>query len=329
MGKPRRYFPTNTPYFVTNRLAEGLPFVANLYINLMLFGILARASYKYPGINICAFLFLANHYHMILVLRSDPQQLARFMNYVDGEIAKLVVRWLGKRNVKVWAQEYHAAVLLTAESTFQKMVYTFTNPVAANLVAKASEWFGCTSFYALEDRRPREYKWILPSLAPRLPNGRFKKQLVRKLLNRIEETEAPSYYLHIKPFDWMSCFADTCGRSEDEMKERLYAELYRAEMEAAQTRKREKKTVANRTLLEEQNPHKHYKPTKFGRRVFCISSDRELRIAFIALYKEFCEQAQAAYQAWCDGFIDVPMPHGMFAPARGPRGSILPIHQVT
>jgi hypothetical protein len=325
MGHPRRYFPAGTPYFITNRLSEGLPFVANLYINLMLFGILARACFRFRAITVCAFLFLSNHYHMIVVLRGDGSQLAGFMHYVDGEIAKLVVRWLGRRNVKVWGQRYHAAPLLTAESVFQELVYTFSNPLKANLVARASEWDGCSSYSAFEDPTPKTYKWIRPSKAPLLPNSLFHKRIVRRLVEKLLETEAPSYTLNIEPFAWMACFPEMQTMSTASMKQRLYEALAKEEKRAEHTRKQEKRTVVGAAALAEQNPHKPYKPKKFGKRVWCISTCPELRKAFIELYAELCQLADEAYKKALGTFEHVRVPLGMFAPPRRPTGSILPL----
>ena len=326
MPKSRRYFPSNTAYFITNRVAEGLPFVPNRYINLMLYGVLARAAFKHPGITLCSFLFLGNHFHMILVLRSDPGELKSFMNFVDGEIAKLVVRWLGKRNVKIWAQNYHAAPLLTSESCLKETVYTFANPVTANLSATASDWIGCSSYYSLESPTPRRYKMMNPGLVTRLPNGRFKKRLVKVLVGELNELNSPEYELKLSPFAWMECYSDTRGKCPEGMKRRLYTQLRQEEIDAAKRRKAEKREVADPDQLAEQNPHKSYRPKKFGKRVFCISSDPEIRLGFILLFKELCRMAAVAYSTWVTGFIDMPVPHGMFFPPRGPRGSILPVH---
>ena len=46
MGHPRRKFVHNRAYFVTNRLAEGLPLVPAKIINKLLFGLLARARVR-------------------------------------------------------------------------------------------------------------------------------------------------------------------------------------------------------------------------------------------------------------------------------------------
>ena len=237
MGHPRRYFVTGTPYFVTNRVAEGLPFVATLYINLFLFGILARACFLYRTITLCFFLFMTNHYHLLLVLRGDPQQLERFMHYVNSEIAKLVVRWTGKRNVKIWAQRYHAIPVLTSEDCLKEMLYTFLNPVRAGLVGRAIDWRGCSSLYSLSDSTPRNYSWLKLNDTRRLPNARFSRKIAKGLLKGLSTLCRPMYSLPLDPFGWMECFPDTAGKSVDEMRDRLCHDIARTELRCARVRK--------------------------------------------------------------------------------------------
>lgn len=323
MGHQRRIFPTNHVFFVTNRLAEGLPFVANLYINLMLFGILARARFKNPQITICGFIFLANHYHLLLVLRGDPNQLKNFMHYIDGEIAKLVTRWLGKRHVKIWAQRYHAPPVLTAADALNKLLYIFLNPVKANLVSFAHEFPGCSSFYSLGDKEWRSYRWFKPSHAEKLHNGRFTKKLVNALVSGLTALDRPSYLLPISPFAWMDCFAETQNASVEEMRKTLLAELARGERKCAGERRAANQEVVGAEALSEQNPFKPYRPKKFGRRMLCICACQELRFEFIALYKDLCRKADEAWASWKERFEDLRVPHGMYSPPRGPRGSVI------
>ena len=60
MPRHRRFFPKNTVYLVTNRTAEGLPFLPCPLMNLFLFGILAKARFYNPSVTISAFLFMAS-----------------------------------------------------------------------------------------------------------------------------------------------------------------------------------------------------------------------------------------------------------------------------
>ena len=328
MGHPRRWYPAGTTYLITNRTAEGLPFVACLYINLMLFGILARAAFRSPSIKICAWLFLSNHYHGLVVLNGTPDDLKNFMNYIDGEIAKLVVRWRGTRNVNVWAQRYNAVPILTWDSVIEKLVYIFINPVDACFVDKSEDWYGCSTFYAFKENAPREYKWIRPRHASKLPNASFSKKLCAKLVSKIATFKVVTYALPIQPFAWIDCFPDAKKRGEEEIRSLFFKELAHAEAEKRQMRAAKKESIAPRTNVEEQNFHKAYKPKNFGRRVICISSCPELRADFIALYRAFCESASRAYRRATETFTPIKIPPGGFAPPQKCRGSLLPVFQL-
>jgi len=199
MGHPRRMFVHQGVYFVTNRVAEGLPFVPNEFINLLLWGILARAQEKYPSIVIAAWLFLSNHYHALLTVRGDPAELARFMNYVDGEIAKALCRLLGKHHCKVWAQRYHAAQLLTPETVLEQLTYLYTNPVVAGLVPSAQEWIGVSTLTPELLPTTTQYKFLPPSSLPRLKNKPFSGADLSRLLLWHEEAEGAQATLRVDP----------------------------------------------------------------------------------------------------------------------------------
>ena len=321
MGHPRRMYSAGTVYLVTNRVADGLPFVANLYITMMLFGVLARASSRFRGITICTWLFLGNHYHAVLILRGEPAEFSAFMNFVDGEIAKLVTRWLGKRNVKVWAQRYHAAPLLTSEDVFDRIVYVLMNPVQARLVSRPEHWEGVTTFYALNDARPRSFKRIMPGSAPRLANAQFSSVKIDRLVNEIRNSDSSEYELIIEPFAWMDCFRDTRDCSVEHMKMRL---MERLKVESEELSIRMGPKVLGARALACANPHQHYRPKKRGRRIPCISANWELRRRFLASYRSFC---QLAAKAWHDAKatnILPKLPPGAFYPPKPFRCCLYP-----
>ena len=163
MGHPRRFFQHKSAYFVTNRLAEGLPFVANAYVEKVLGGVFARARERFPSIGICSLLVLGNHYHGVFVTKGDPADLERFFHYVHAEVAKILVRWLGKRNVKVWGQRYNAAKILDFKTAVKYMGYLFLNPSAANLVDKIEDFACLNTWQQLFNTTPVRYKRIRPS----------------------------------------------------------------------------------------------------------------------------------------------------------------------
>lgn len=327
MPHPRRMYEHKSVYFVTNRLSEGLPFVPNLYVNLVLIGIIARAIFRFPGISVCTLLFMTNHYHGIFVTNGDPAQFKDFMNYVDGEIAKVVVRFLDKRNVKVWAQRYHAAKLLTWEDVIKKIIYIYINPVQALFVKKASEWTGVSTYQAMFEEDETMYKWIKPSLLPKLPDAPFSQKLLTRLVDFISKLEAPSYLFRTTPFCWKECFEQTKNMTDAELRKKILEKISEEERECEKERKASKKSIVGIESLSTQNPHKYYKPKKFGRRVFCISSCEELRKQYIELYQEFCQKAKDAWQGYMKGFpfTAALFPPGAYLPSGYSNASLLSV----
>lgn len=314
MGHPRRYFEHNAVYFITNRLAEGLPFVPNDYINYIIKGIIATAQARYPSIILCDIQFMQNHYHMLLVLEGDARDLKLFMNFFDGELAKVVTKLLGKRNVKVWAQRYCASRLLDSEAVIKQIVYMYLNPTSANMVASIDHWKGVSTwqFYSANPEIER-YKYIRPSKLMKLPNSSFNPKLVKILMQSIEEHQVAGQPFKAFPLHWKKCFPDTARATDAELKSRIISQI---RDEETYLYKKRKKPISDWKTLAAQNPYKYYKPKKFGRRVFCISSIPELRLQFIELYKEFCAICENIWLKWKKGDYSLNYPPGAFLPAK-------------
>lgn len=324
MSHPRRMFIHNKPYLVTNRVAEGLPFVANRVINLIIYGILARAKFKYPSVKICAWVFLANHFHGIIIPSGDPEDASRFMDYVDGQLAKAVKLFLGKRtNCKIWEQRYHAAILLTQEDVIDKFVYTLGNPVIANLVARASDWFGVTTFDHSWDTHSRHYKLIRLRHIPVFPNAKFTRQSVQDYLEALDKCKAPKHKLTIEPMAWLGCFPNEKPYTKEKAAIDIQHRLAVLEQSEATKRTNEKRSLPSQERLELQNPRQSYIPEKRGRRVICICSCVELRLEFIELYKEFCKACVRAYKDWKEGVLNVTYPPGAILPPGFKRADIV------
>lgn len=325
MGHPRRRYEHSRTYFVTNRVAQGLPLVPNAFINAILMGILARGQALTPSITICEFLFMANHYHAILVCSGDPNDLAKFMNYVDGEIAKAIKQLLGiSYNTKIWAQRYHSAAVLDPEAVMQRLAYIYTNPVSANLVSKAEEWFGVGFFDPSFEEKKIKCKYFPSSLILSVPNKGLSEGYIATRLRDMSDLKVPEHELHIEPLAWMSSFSAFHNLTKEVVCMRILLLVEEAERREAREREKTGRSLPTKRNLQHQNLHKSYLPKKFGKRVYCISTSIELRQEYIELYKEFCETCKRVWKKWCEGIFDETFPPGAFIPSRGVVANILP-----
>jgi hypothetical protein len=58
-----------------------------------------------------------------------------------------------------------------------------------------------------------------------------------------------------------------------------------------------------------------YRPNRKGRRMWCLSERRSLRLAFIKFFKELMRQARAVRKRWKMGNFTVPYPPGLHPPS--------------
>lgn len=324
MGNPRRMYLHKSLYMVTSRLTEGLPFVPNAFINTLILGVLARTQQKVSDIEFVHFVFMGNHYHGFIVTRGDPKHVARFLNLLNGELAKILQRILGRRNTKVWAQRTNVIQILDFDSAIKELTYAFANPSAAHLVDSIDDWRGVSSWAQLFNPAPLHTLAVLPSHLSKLPNANFRPADIRRYLNRLYSRGIEALPLLFQPFAFKDCFAQSAALSNDQLRQLLVDSVRRAEADYRKERIEQKISTVGANKLAIQNPYKEFKSSTFNRRVFCVSTDPELRRAFIAAYREFCALCRKAWHVLQTTFSPALYPPAAFIPAAAPRASGLP-----
>jgi len=120
-------------------------------VNELILGVLGRAQAKY-SIELYAFVFLSNHFH-ILMRADSPHQMARFIGFLKANIAKELGRLHGWRE-KFWGRRYHSASLADSESTqIARFRYLLANGCKEGLVDSPLSWPGVSSAPSLYSGR--------------------------------------------------------------------------------------------------------------------------------------------------------------------------------
>ncbi len=120
-------------------------------------GVLGRAQEKYP-VRVHAAVAISSHYHLI-VTPDDAEQLANFMEHLNGNLAREVGRMVGWRG-RFWRERYHAIPISPEpEALESRMRYVLSHAVKEQLVAKVSEWEGLHCAEALIDGKPLAGMW--------------------------------------------------------------------------------------------------------------------------------------------------------------------------
>jgi REP element-mobilizing transposase RayT len=148
MGLIRQNFSDDI-HFVTNRTEHEMFFLLpRKEVNELIRFWMAKAVSKYArNIEIFAFCFLSNHFH---VLCRDPGgELAIFMSYFQGNLAKAVNKLIGRKGT-FWSREYDDVIVDGEDAFWNRYAYTTLNPVSSGLVDRGTQWSGvCSLLYVL------------------------------------------------------------------------------------------------------------------------------------------------------------------------------------
>ncbi len=210
---------------MTARVRKGLPFVCRITVEKIIIGIIARGQSLYP-VKICAYVFMGNHYHMILTGQSC--HISPFMNYIQGNIAQSLQRFIPDYYEGfVWESRFKEQILITPEDVINKMAYIYLNPVRARLVEKASEYPGISSYHHfINNKESFLTKWIPVSAIRALPEHYKKKQDYQILKSLLKDCSYEE--LTIVPFAWFQSFKNKL--SKEDIKKKLIAHVAQEEL---------------------------------------------------------------------------------------------------
>lgn len=269
-------------YFVTNRCEQERLFMLPKHGVRKLIGTWLAKSLKEhgDGIEVYAFIFLSNHFH--LLLRDTKGQLPRFMWYFQLNLAKAVNRHL-KRRGHFFAREYDAAPVLTDEDFENRYAYVVTNAVKAGLLERARSGPFFSSLEMALDDRVLEFEWVDWTLLHNLTRrGR-----------RVAKWEVTKFYrlaLSVPPAwrEW------TAGRR----RRRIEGLVEASEARYGRERRAEGKGFLGSRRILEQSPMMRPKNPSFSRRVRVFCRDKELEAAFLAAVRTL----RGLYLEALDGF---------------------------
>ncbi len=159
MSRPLRFIPEGCLVEVTCRTLHGRFLLRpSQELNDIVLGILARAARRYD-VGVVAFVVLSNHAHLLLIPR-DAEQLARFMNYFNGNLAREAGRLHDWRE-RVWGRRYTAIVVSEEEEAqVLRLCYLLAQGCKEGLVRSPREWPGASSTETLVTGRRLTGVWF-------------------------------------------------------------------------------------------------------------------------------------------------------------------------
>ncbi len=309
---PRDNPPGWTVEIVTRTICGFFLLPATAYFARIFVGVLALAQKKYP-VKIHAAVALSNHYHLI-VTPADAEQLADFMEFFNGNLAREAKRLIGWQG-RLWADRYHAVPISPEPGAMvDRLRYVISHSVKENLVTRISEWEGLHCAQALIDGKPMSGVWYERSV-----EYEAQRQAERRAARRdtdVEELDPSAFMTHYE----LKLAPMPCWQSVPTATNRKRVAKMVEEIEEAAARKREKSGVEPLGMERIRNQDPLTRPAK-GKgeskpRPLCHAASDEMRDRVRRARRAFGEMFRAAAEKLKWGKIaEAIFPKNSFPPS--------------
>jgi REP element-mobilizing transposase RayT len=157
--RPLRFIPSGHLIEVSIRTIQGrLLLRPSRATNDAIVGILGRAQLRHAMV-VHYVVVMSNHIHLLLQPR-DAQQLAKFMCFVNSNIAREIGRLVGWRD-RFWSGRYHAIVVSEeSEAQLGRLRYLLSQGVKERLVAQPFDWPGVSTARVLLEGGQLAGTWL-------------------------------------------------------------------------------------------------------------------------------------------------------------------------
>jgi REP element-mobilizing transposase RayT len=286
MSLPRQVLP-GSDYMITRRCSERRFFLRpdhdtnNAFVYCL--GLAARRA----NVQILFIVAMSNHYHAGI---HDPDgNFPVFAEHLHALLARCQNAHLGRFEA-FWSSAPTSAVRLVEPSDLlDKMVYAYSNPVAADLVNTIEDWPGVSSFHA--------------AMTTGLMSATRPAHFFRADGDQPDFIDVPIYrphgFLSMPTAEWRSLVEQRVRAAETEHRERRHAAG---------------KTVLGRDAILAQapsgspvtgEPHFHISP-------HIAAKNKWARIEAIGRSKAFLESYLSAIKSWMAGLSNAVFPYGTF-----------------
>ena len=314
MGNKMKYHPHGSVLFCTFSLEEGVLLLANPLCQAIVKSCLAAACELYP-VRICHIIVESTHIHLVLVV-INPDHVEAFFRHFKTESAHMINGLLGRNKRTLWCGGYDSPIVLTPTRALIAIAYLYSNPAKDNLETSIDSYPGFSSWKMFQSGKLTRYWKRLrrPQFTPitrDANNLRGYTKLAGAILDASDEVQT----FTLEPNAWMEAFGYRSPEQQQKINELLIAHISLLEQRAEKKRVREKKRVFGRERLLTQVFDITYRPKRKGRRMWCLSEKRSVRVEFIRFFKALMQKARAVRERWKLGDVTVPYPPGLYPPS--------------
>jgi Transposase IS200 like len=314
MSKRMKYHPHGSVLFCTFSLEEGLLLLSNPLCQAIIKSCLARAQALCP-VKICHIVTEATHVHLILVV-DNPDDVYGFIRNFKVETAHMFNRLLGRDKRTVWCEGYDSPIVLTPVRALAAIAYMYSNPAKDNLERSIDEYPGFSSWQMfLKGDLVKTWKRLRRFQFHRLRESAHSLKgytaVAEQLLSESDEVQP----FFLEPNAWMEAFGIHDSEQQKRINERIVERTRTLEQRAERLRAKTGKTVLGRVKMLHERLNTTYRPKRSGRRMWCLSEKRSVRVRFITFFKGLMRTARNVRQRWLAGDVTVRYPAGLHPPS--------------
>ena len=320
MPRTPRVFITGKVYEICFRTEEGLPLVCTPYMEVILRGILAQAFSSYE-ITCLSLIVMGNHVHMH-VLVHNPEHVDDMVCYIKRESSHAINNLLGRRRHTVWQESYDAAPILDVNKMIERLGYVFLNPARAELEVSIEAYPGLNSWKSLtESKTVFKGRRIPREVIQAIPESPMSFSEQRAFADALLEEALPEQEIEIDPLSFLDAFPEGKNLSREKVRQMI---ISRVKDEEARLAREREKPVLGAHALRLASIRATHAPTKFGKKMWCLGSTREIRMPFINWLKEqFAERLKLKAELPLATYLQ-NLPAGFFAPGGYLRANLNP-----
>ena len=259
----------------------------------------------------------------------DPQACVNFYQELQKKITECFKRLTGKTHLTLWEGDPIVAEVLDLDKAIEKIAYIYANPARANLTETIGQYPGLSSWSEFTQIAPslnasssKRVPWIKFSTVPQLRSLNPSKHEDQRIAEELISKAKIEHTLNYHPNAWMAAFGIEDEKEIAEINNRIKERLKEKEELAEQKRREEKKPLFGADALRMQRIMRPHTPSKRERRIFVLSSIAELRIEYIARFKEFCQWCRECYSLLKQGGNPI-WPPGALRPPAPPVASLI------
>jgi len=262
-------------------------------------GVIGRAQRKY-GMQIHALVAMGNHAHLLISPR-DAEQMARFMNHVDANIARKVGKMVDWRE-KFWGRRYRAIVISDEpEAQVARLRYLLSHGAKEGFVMSPKEWPGVhAALSMLDGTMVIEGIWHDATAA-------YRDRVAGK--NRSAKDYEQPERIHLSP---LPCWRDLTPEAH----QRQVADLVEGIEQETRARHQRAGTVPlGKAKMLAANPHDRPRRVKRSPAPAFHAASKKARVLLRDAYRLFVAAYREAAEKLRRGAWPVAFPSGCFPPA--------------